>query len=61
MEKGKVGPPFEHAGVVQRTAVVELVKGDDVVGGGVCQDEVPDEPGSDEAFATGYEDVFDIG
>lgn len=45
VEEFEIGPGFEHARVVERTAVVELVEADDVVGGRVFGDEVADQPG----------------
>lgn len=41
--EGEVRLPIETGGVVESGAVVELVKGDDVVRG-VCEDEMADEP-----------------
>lgn len=45
VEELEIGPAFDHARVVERTAVVKFVEADDVVRVGVFDDEVADEPG----------------
>lgn len=45
VEEGEVRPALEHAGVVARAAVVQLVEGDDVVGARILCGEVSDDPG----------------
>lgn len=42
--EGEVGLGVEYGGVVEGGAVVEFVEGDDVVGVGIGQGEVADEP-----------------
>lgn len=56
MEELEVWPAFEHAGIVQGAAIVQFVERDHIVAG-ILGHQMPDEPGCDEAFSAGHQNV----
>lgn len=59
MEELEVGSAFEHPRIVQGAAVIELVKGDDIVLW-VLDHQMSDQPRRYKAFPSGDQDVLNI-